>query len=85
VRVAPGYELTELQQKVAGWLLMGLALSSVPAIAVANLTKSWAFVVAYLAVWVVALAVMTAWVARTNRLKFAKAFVATLRRSRTSA
>jgi hypothetical protein len=37
----PGYELTERQQKVARWLSVGLALSILPATAIANLTESW--------------------------------------------
>jgi hypothetical protein len=83
--VAPDYKLTAPQQKLAGWLSMGLALSIVPVTAIANLTKSWLFVVAWLGVCVVACAVMTAWVAHAGRMTFAQALVATLRRRRRSA
>jgi hypothetical protein len=85
VRVAPDYELTAPQQKVAGWLSIGLALSIIPVTAIANLTKSWLFVVAWLGVWVVPCAAMTAWVAHANRMTLAQVFVATLRRGRRGA
>ena len=85
MRVAPGYKLTARQQKVGGWLSMGLALSIVPATAIANLTKSWLFVVTWLGVCILACAAMTAWVAHVNRMTLAQAFVAKLRRCRRSA
>jgi hypothetical protein len=83
--VTPGYELTEPQQKVARWLSIGLALSIPPGTAIANLTESWLFVVAWSGVCVVACAAMTAWVAHANRMTLVQAFVATLRRGGKSA
>jgi hypothetical protein len=79
--MAPSYELTEQQERVGGWLLRCLTVSTLPAIAVTNLTRSWVFVVAYGAVWVAWCVAMTAWVARTNQMTLAQAFVATLHRS----